>query len=738
MQKNQPKKLKKGSNESVAMRRMCGLIKDKSKKKSSKSNDLKLNGEGPNKKKRKEKIPKHDTESSDSDMDPEEYERTLKNLEKIDPTFYSYLKENDENLLKFKMSSDTNSDDDDDDESELCHKPNDKLEVASDESDFEQEEKIVSTGDKIKLTLQLLKTWQNDIQTDKTSKTIKIAIEAFHAALQTVQENPDEKVTSFKVEGSAIFNEVIQLCIIHLSDALKRFLNLNTDAYFEAHKCKKFIKVKSSLKSYLTDLIMILRNVTSANIQIVLLKHLYNMLPYTQSFSSLKKPLLRVLLNFWSTGDDAIRIIAFLCILRMAINQKDSILETLYKTMYFKYVQNSKFVSPNTLAGINFMRHSLTEIYLLNPDLAYKYAFVYIRQLAIYLRNAITLKKQEHFQAIYNWQYINSLFFWTRLIALSKKQSSLSTLLYPLVQIIIGTIKVIPTQQYYPLRFHCVQMLINISKGTNTFIPILPFLLEVLSTYDFNKKHKNVSMKPISFTCILRMSKSQLIENGFKDSVIDTIYKLILENAAKDSHLISFPELYIVCVMELKAFLKKCHVANYCKKMKQLLEKIEENSKYITDLRSKKVFNLQDIGEIKNWENGVKVEGTNLAKYYDSWIKIHQDQKMKDITQNDELGKYDFLNLTKSKRKSNEEDAMSSEEESDFELRMKGEGEENDEDVSVEGSKNKKLKRKKKSTKSKVSAKNAVVYQNMTEEDDDDDSKEDIVTDIIDPDEVDY
>lgn len=460
------------------------------------------------------------------------------------------------------------------------------------------------------------------------------------------------------------------------------------------------------------------------------------MLPYTQSFSSLKKPLLRVLLNFWSTGDDAIRIIAFLCILRMAINQKDSILETLYKTMYFKYVQNSKFVSPNTLAGINFMRHSLTEIYLLNPDLAYKYAFVYIRQLAIYLRNAITLKKQEHFQAIYNWQYINSLFFWTRLIALSKKQSSLSTLLYPLVQIIIGTIKVIPTQQYYPLRFHCVQMLINISKGTNTFIPILPFLLEVLSTYDFNKKHKNVSMKPISFTCILRMSKSQLVENGFKDSIIDTIYKLILENAAKDSHLISFPELYIVCVIELKAFLKKCHIANYCKKMKQLLEKIEENSKHITDLRSKKVFNLQDIGEIKNWENGVKVEGTNLAKYYDSWIKIHQDQKMKEITQNDELGKYDFLNLTKSKRKkSNEEEAMSSEEESDFELRMKEEGKENGEDVSGEGSKNTKIKRKKRSTKRKVSiAKDAVV----TEEDDDDDNKEDIVTDIIDPDEVDY
>lgn len=54
-----------------------------------------------------------------------------------------------------------------------------------------------------------------------------------------------------------MFNGVVQLCITYLPDALKRFLKLDPESQ-EAHKSKRFGKIRGALKLYLVDLTKVL------------------------------------------------------------------------------------------------------------------------------------------------------------------------------------------------------------------------------------------------------------------------------------------------------------------------------------------------------------------------------------------------------------------------------------------------------------------------------------------------
>ncbi|XP_047545383.1 nucleolar complex protein 2 homolog [Vanessa atalanta] len=577
--------------------------------------------------------PSSENESdSEEELSPETHKKSLEKLKKIDPDFYNFLEENDENLLNFEAdSADDASDKDEDDKT---HIPG-PITGDSDESDFEEEGAKPVQG---RVTLKMVAQWQAELQGDGKIKlkSLTTIIKVFNAAMLRATSEDGTTEGEFKVEGSSVFNAVIQMCVLYLPAAIKKYLGMEQSGK-DPQKCKHFIKIKGPLVSYLKDLLKLLGGISSDNILTVLLKHLHQMSVYIACFNSISKQALKKLITLWSNSEETVRVLAFLCILRITRNQQAALLNLVLKAMYLTYVKNCKFVSPSTWPGINFMRRSLVEMFTLDLNVAYHHVFLYIRQLAIHLRNAIVVQKIENRQAVYNWQFVNSLHLWADLISATSNKPQLQPLLYPLVMVITHTIKLVPTHQYYPLRFHCVEILINLSKESDTFIPVLPFLVEVLTTYDFNKKHKKVSMKPLDFSCVLRLAKSQLAENGFKDSVIDRVYGLLLEYMANQSYSIAFPDISLLAIMQIKQFLKSCSVSNYTKRLRQLLEKIEENSKFIERERAKVSFALSDDKMVAAWEARIKTKGTPLLTFFESWNKVNKIQKRKKITKNDEI-----------------------------------------------------------------------------------------------------
>lgn len=588
----------------------------------------------------------------------EDHKASLSKLKTIDPEFYKFLQENDRKLLNFEADNDGDdksaSEDEandgmmsDNEDDEVVHKPNETLEAASDESDFEEpndEEIDVSVGGSI--TLKLLKQWQAELSQEKVkAETIKNVILAVNSALMSVA-GEDMSAAAYKVEGTAVFNGILQLCVLHLHPAVLRFLGLTNRTSMKPHKCKKWKKVRTSLRGYFIDLTKLLEHISSANILIVLLKHLHQISTMISSFSNMTKPILKRLVTLWSTSDETVRVLAFLCILKITRGLPTSFLNVILKAMYLSYVRNSKFVSPGTLPGINFMRRSLTEMFALDLNVSYQHVFLYIRQLAIHLRNALTLKKKDSFQAVYNWQFINSMRLWAELLSATNNKTQLQPLIYPLISIITGVIKLIPTAQFFPLRFHCIQILIQLSKETRCFIPTLPFILEVLNSNTFNKKHSKASMKPLSFTCILRLNKSQMQENGFRDEVVQNIFDLTLEYMANESYSLSYPELAVPCIINLKQYIKKrCKNSNYSRKLKQLVDKLEENSKFVESEREKINFTLKDTQLITAWETTLKNKGTPLLTYYNNWVKTNFTKKKRQAIQSEDINDYDIPSM---------------------------------------------------------------------------------------------
>jgi nucleolar complex protein 2 len=236
----------------------------------------------------------------------------------------------------------------------------------------------------------------------------------------------------------------------------------------------------------------------------------------------------------------------------------------------------------------------------------------------------------------------------------SSHAEALAPLIFPLTQVISGSLKLASTPRYYPMRFHLCDILTQLTSGSKVFIPVLPYYMEVLNGFNFNKKTTKVSMKPLDFSCILKVAKTQLQENGMKDATLDKIYAGTLTYLSHQSSKITFPELAMPAVTQIKAFLKQSHISNHSRKMKQLLDKVNENSQHVTQRRKTAGLSVGDKEKIAAWEIELQAAGTPLTRYFDSWKGVKAEETR--LAAKEEQDKdYDFIPKIQKKTKTKKE-----------------------------------------------------------------------------------
>ena len=363
------------------------------------------------------------------------------------------------------------------------------------------------------------------------------------------------------------------------------------------------------------------------------------------SFKKLVRELLKSMADIWSdlANSEATRISAFLVMRNLTVIGDAGTREAALRAAYQGLVKNSRKTTIRTVSGINLMKNSAAELWGIDANVGYTSGFSFIRQLAIHLRSTIKNNSNDSFRAIYNWQYVHSLDFWSRTVSLhcnsleeakSGKEHPFRSLIYPVVQIILGAMRLIPNAQYFPLRFQLIRSLLRISRTTNTYIPLAPALYEVLTSAEMRKPPKPSTLKAIDFDISIKASKSFLRTRVYQDGVGEEVVALLSDFFALWTKSIAFPELALPVIFMLKRWLKQMSGKDGNKNGKVnsaislLVQKLEANSRWIEDQRATIDFAPNDRAGVEGFLRDAEWEKTPLGAFVASQRKL-RDEKAK-------------------------------------------------------------------------------------------------------------
>jgi nucleolar complex protein 2 len=341
--------------------------------------------------------------------------------------------------------------------------------------------------------------------------------------------------------------------------------------------CPKWKKCSPLVKSFLSSILLLLKQLTDSSLLSRIIQHSQAFVSYYACFPKLSKEWIRQLVRFWSDSEEQVRVVAFLC-LRQLILHVPSLIDSCFKQAYRAFTLSSKNTSTFTWPAIHFMMQCLVEMAGLDLLTAYQMGFTSIRELALELRTALQSHTQENMKKVLSWPFVHRLVVWSKILSsfYDSPSSQLSHLIYPLVQVSLGLLRLKSSSNYFPLRFLVIKMLVNLGSKTHQFIPLASYVLEIFGSSEITGKAKPSTLKPLEFQKILKAPKGYLQTRVYQDGLIEEAIHLLFDIYSSQVLSISFPELIIPGVIQLKRLSKSSKNLKLNKLIHVLLEKVRK------------------------------------------------------------------------------------------------------------------------------------------------------------------
>ncbi|CAI4218685.1 unnamed protein product [Parascedosporium putredinis] len=548
-----------------------------------------------------------DDEGDEDDDDMGMSKKAMDDLATKDPEFYKFLKETDPEALDFDENADlaevdalSASEDEGEDEDEQPKKKQKKEKKAKPEK---------QANNRTELTVEAVAKWKQSMIDNHSLKAARQIVLAFRSAAH-VNEADDEddkrNKNNFIISSPQVFNDVLVAALRHIPAVLNHHLPIKESAAGKLYvqtESKKFKTLSLLLKTYTASVIHLLSSLSDDKTLKLTISSLEPILPYLLTFRKLLKGLIKTVVHFWSqvASSESTKITSFLVLRRLVVIGDKGVRESVLKMAYQGLIQGCRVTNSNTIQGINLLKNSGAELWGIDQNVGYTTAFLYIRQLALHLRNSIVQKKKDSHRIIYNWQYVHSLDFWSVVLsehcsplkeAEAGKESQLKMLIYPLVQVTL-----------------------------------------VLNAAEMKKPSKSSTLKPLDFSVNYKCPKSYLRTRTYQDGVGDQVVELMSEYFLLWATNIAFPEFSLPVVIQLKRWLKQTRrkfVGNKNTKLTSslitLVQKIEANATFVEGKRANVDFAPKDRAQVDAFLRDFDWEKTPLGAYVSAQRKMRAEK----------------------------------------------------------------------------------------------------------------
>lgn len=581
-----------------------------------------------------------DNESSSSDEEEDDQDLDMNTLAKEDPEFYKYLKDNDKDLLDFDAVNPLDAISDDDDDADDDNDNGEGKEFVEEATTNPKKDSKKEAEPTVEVTQKLLKKWSEDLKSDTPGfKTLKNIVIAYKAALN-VDSGEEYK---FSVKEEKVFKNLMLLVLKDFPLAVQKLtpykVSSNGIRNISGNK-KKIAQVSGVVRAHIPSLITLLEDSSNTETCALVLQSVQELLPYLISFRKLLKATVNAVVNIWSSSSSLeTQISAFAWMNNASKEYPKSVLEIILRSTYSSFLKNCGKTNIHTTPLLNFQKNSAAELFGLNSTLGYQIGFEYIRQLAIHLRGSVNNPTKDSYKAIYNWKFCHGLDFWSRVISVQIKstedegaENPLEKLSYPLIQVTLGTIKLIPTAQFIPLRFYLIRSLIRLSHNTGVYIPLFPLLSEILHSSMFSKNPKRENLPAVDFENVIKVNQAYLNTRVYLEGVCEELIELMGEFFVLHCKSIAFPELTTPPLIFLRRLAKKNSTARnnakFNRQLSTLIEKLAANSKYIEKQRSHVEYGPKNKAAVSKFLQEVEWNKTPLGAYV-STQRLVKEEKLK-------------------------------------------------------------------------------------------------------------